>query len=177
MARAEQPGLLKYKGILFGDDNWGRVYDEQPPYKNSKGILMKKYLVIPGEHLTKQYPELQKPENLTHKGFAKWVEYPMYWISDNNPSRTNAIARVACGFDGRATDQTRLHERYIEEIQTLQNELEIAKIKNIALTDDIKTLSGETKALVKDYAEINNLAKGDNRGKWDREGRDEEEKG
>ena len=74
MPRPEAPGLVKLKGFLTGDDNWGTVLDEEPPYKNRRGIMMKRFLVIPGEHLMKQYPYLQKPGALTYKGYAVWVE-------------------------------------------------------------------------------------------------------
>ena len=135
MPRAEPLGLVKLKGMIFGDDNWATVLDEEPPYKNKKGIEMKKYLIIPGEHLMKQYPQLQKPGMLSHKGIALWVEYPTYWVADKNPSRTNAIARIDCGFYGRETSQTKKSKRYTDEIKILREELDNALISNMYLTE------------------------------------------
>lgn len=148
MPRAESFGIVKLKGILFGDDNWGTVLDEEPPYKNKKGIEMKRYLIVPGEHLMKQYPELQKPGALTYKGYALWVDYPTYWIDDRNPSRTNAIVRIDCGYDGRETPQTKRHKRYTDEIKTLREELDNSTISNMHLTEENKILLGEKKGLI-----------------------------
>ncbi len=160
MPGPEQFGLIKLKGILYGDDNWGTVLDEEPPHKNKKGIEMKRYLIIPGEHLIKQYPQLQKPGTLTYKGYALWVEYPTYWVDDRNPSRTNAIARIDCGYDGRATTQTRRNKRYTDEIKMLQEELENVNLSNMHRTEENKMLLGEIKELIKDMVEIANLFRG-----------------
>lgn len=160
MPGPEEFGLLKLKGILFGDDNWGTVLDEESPYKNRKGIEMKKYLIIPGEHLRKQYPYLQEPGTLTHKNYALWMEYPTYWVDDKNPSRTNAIVRIDCGFDGRPTNQTKRHSYLSGEIKTLREELENALISNMHLTEENKMLLGEKKELIKDVVEMADLGKG-----------------
>jgi len=154
MPRTEPFGVVKLKGILFGDDNWGTVLDEEPPYKNKKGIEMKKYLVMPGEHLMKQYPQLQKPGALSHKNIALWVEYPTYWVSDNNPSRTNAIARIDCGFDGRETSETKRHKHLTDEIKTLREEIDNAIMSNMSLTEENKALLGDKKTLIKDVVEM-----------------------
>jgi hypothetical protein len=163
MARIEEYGLVKLKGLLYGDDNWATVIDESSPKKNDRGIEMKKYLIIPGEHLMKQYPELQKPGALpvrTRWGDAIWVEYPTYWIDDRNPSRTNAIARIDCGYDGRETTQTKKHKHFTDEIKTLREELEIATISNMHLTEENKSLLSDKKAMIKDNVEMLNIARG-----------------
>ena len=171
MANPESYGIVKLKGLIFGDDNWATVLDEEPPYKNKRGIEMKKYLIIPGAHLLKQYPQLQMPEALSHKGMATWVEYPTYWIDDRNPSRTNAIVRIACGYDGRETLQTKKYKHYTDEIKTLREELENTQISNMHLTEENGMLLNEKKKIMKDAVELANLN--------ERRGRhyDEEEQG
>ena|SRR3990167_2907832 len=157
MVSAESYGELKRKGMLFGDDNWATVHDEEPMYKNSKGIEMKRYLIQPHPHLIKQYPELQKPGALNHRGYAVWVEYPTYWIDDRNPSRTNAVVRVMCGFDGRETLQTKNTKHLTEEIKMLKQELEACQIANIYLTEENRLLLSEKKMIIKDNAEMASL--------------------
>lgn len=164
MARPEPFGVVKLKGILFGDDNWGTVLDEEPPYKNKHGIEMKRFLIIPGEHLIKQYPELQRPGALTYKGRALWVEYPTFWIDDRNPSRTNAIVRVDCGFDGRETSQTQRNKRFTDEIRMLREELENVKISNMDLSEENRMILTEKKAMMKEYVEMVDLMRGERRG-------------
>ena len=163
MPAVEPYGMVKLKGFLTGDDNWGTVLDEEPPYKNKKGIMMKRYLIMPGDHMMKQYPQLQKPGALTYKGYAIWVEYPTYWVSDKNPSRTNAIVRIDCGYDGRDTPQTQRIKYLTDEIKTLSEELENSQISNMHLTEENTKLLGEKKVLIKDIVEINSLVKGDKR--------------
>lgn len=167
MPRQEPYGQVKLKGILFGDDNWGTVIDEEPAYKNSKGIVMKRYLVNPGEHLVKQYPQLQKEGALTYKGYALWVEYPTYWINDENPSRTNAIVRIDCGFDGRETSQTKRVKKYVDDNSSLQEENENLKISNLHLMEENRMLLGEKKKMMMDFVELNQIMKGDRHGTED----------
>ena len=157
MVAPEPYGKVKLKGILFGDDNWGTVLDEEAPYRNKRGIEMKRYLVVPGSHLLKQYPHLQKPGALEYKGIATWVEYPTFWIRDKNPSRTNAIVRVACGFDGRKTWETEKDKHYTDEIKMLQEEKENLEISNIHLSEENKMLLSERKIYLKNAIEMANL--------------------
>ena len=163
MATPESYGKVKLKGMILGDDNWATVLDEQPVYKNKRGVEMKRYLIIPGDHLLKQYPELQKPGALEHKGFATWVEFPTYWIEDNNPSRTNAIVRISCGFDGRRTWLTDKDKHFTDEIKTLQEEKENLELSNLYLTEEQKKLLDDKKILIKDLAEISNMNPGGRR--------------
>lgn len=163
MATPEPYGQVKLKGALFGDDNWATILDEEPAYKNKKGIEMKRYLIIPHEHLIKHYPELQMPGALSYKGIAIWKEYPTYWIDDRNPSRTNAIVRIACGFDGRETLQTKWRKQYTEEIKMLREELENANLSNMHLLEENKKLLDENKIKMKDYIELANLNQGNRR--------------
>lgn len=160
MPRPEPIGLPKLKGILFGDDNWGTVLDEEPAYKNPRGIEMKRYLVAPGEHLMKQYPHLQKPGALTFRNEALWVEYPAYYVEDSNPSRTNAIVRIDCGFDGRETPLTKRHQKLQKEIDTLREELESAQISNLVLAEENRKLLSEIKVQMKEINEITQIARG-----------------
>ena len=160
MASAEPYGITKLKGMLLGDDNWAIVIDEENSYKNSRGIEMKRFLIQPHPHLIKQYPQLQKPGALTYRGMALWVEYPTYWIDDNNPSRTNAIVRVACAFDGRETPQTKKVKRYAEEIRMLQEELETMQLSNMQLSEENKSLIKEMKEKMKDIFELASMSQG-----------------
>ena len=169
MPNPEQYGTVKLKGILFGEDNWGTVLDEEAPYKNEKGIMMKRFLVIPGEHLMKQYLELQKPGALTYNNIALWVEYPTYWVYDTNPSRTNAIVRIDCGFDGRETSQTKRNRHFTEEIRTLREELENYQLSNIYLTEENRKLLGEKKQIIKDYMEMSEMSRGGGKRESDEE--------
>ena len=157
MASPESYGQVKRKGMLFGDDNWATVEDEEPAYKNKRGIEMKRYLIIPHDHTIKQYPELQRQGALSYKGIALWKEYPTYWIDDRNPSRTNAIVRVACGFDGRETLQTKWRKQYTDEIKMLREELENVNLSNMHLSEENKKLLTEKKEAMKEFIELANL--------------------
>lgn len=167
MPSPEPYGIVKEKGAVFGDDNFAIVADEDSPYTNQKGIEMKKYLLVPTAHLIKQYPELQKPGAMpipTRYGSAVWKEYPTYWISDENPSRTNALVRIDCGFDGRPTSQTKRYKRYTDEIMSLKEELQNVTISNIHLMEENKMLLGDKKELIKDILEIAEMVRGEKRG-------------
>jgi len=162
--KPEQYGLLKEKAILFGDDNFATIIDEYGPYKNESGMLMKKFLIVPHEHLVKDYPELQKPETFTHDtylGPALWVEYPSYWIIDVSKSRTNAIVRVLCTFNGLETPHTKRVVKYTEEIKLLETENESLRISNMYLTSENGDLLKEKKMLIKELCEIRDLMKGE----------------
>ena len=161
MATAERYGQLRYKVILFGDDYWGTILDEMPPLKNSKGIEMKRYLVLPSPELMKAYPELQKPGMLTYKNYALWVEYPIYWVYDDNPSRVNAIARVNCCFDGSESPITRRMAQVTTENKYLRIEKENLEIANIQLLDEVKKLQGEVIHVVKKWRDIDEVLKGE----------------
>jgi len=157
MPTPESYGRVKLKGMLLGDDNWATVLDEEPVYRNRRGMEMKRYLVIPGDHLFKQYPQLQKPGALEYRRFATWVEFPTYWIRDKNPSRTNAIVRVACGFDGRKTSETERDKHFTDEIRMLQEEKENLEISNMHLLEENKMLLDERKIYMKNIAEMANI--------------------
>jgi hypothetical protein len=174
MPGAEAPGIVKRKGILFGDDNWGTVLDEEAPHKNNRGIEMKRYRIIPGEHLVKQYARLQQPDVLDKYG-SIWVEYPTYYVEDSNPSRTNAIVRIDCGFDGRETALTKRHAKLQKEIALLREELENVQISNMTLEEENRQLMAETKLRVKEINEINQLIKGGTSGVEERNPYEREE--
>lgn len=144
--RAESYAQLREKSILFADDEWGRIADERPAYNSiDNGVEFKPFLIVPSPHLVKTYPELSKPTTKwihTPLGDAIWVEYPTYWINDSNTSRTNAIVRVYCTFDGQLTEETKRVAKYTNQIRDLQEEidrlslqLEILKQENRELTD------------------------------------------
>jgi len=157
MADVETYGLDKKKLILFGDDDMGTVVDEKFPHKGNRGIMMKPYLITPSPHLRKQYPELQEASTMKVKtpyGDAIWVEYPTYWVSDENPSRTNAIARVDCTFDGEDTPQTRRWKRYTEEIRRLEEENDTLLAGNMSQMDENRRLHGDIKVLVQNAVEL-----------------------
>lgn len=159
MPAPEPYGITRLKGFLDGNDNWGTVLDELPPEKNLKGIEVKKYLVVPSPHMMKQYPELQKRGALEYNNVATWREYPTYWIVDENPSRTNAIARIDCGFDGRETPYTRRVKKLTEQINLLRRDLDNMTISNIVLVEEKKKLLHEKNALMKDLNELYNIIK------------------
>lgn len=160
MVRVEQYGEVKLKLILFGDDEMGTVVDEKFPYKGRRGIMMKAYLFVPSAHLRKQYPELREESRLkvaTPFGDAVWSEYPTYWVSDENPSRTNAIARIDCAFDGGETPQTRRFSRYTHTIRDLEEARDNLLAGNLVKMEQNKMLFGNLKELVKDSVEIAEL--------------------
>jgi hypothetical protein len=148
MTSPESYGVLREKSILFGDDEWGYVADERPKYKRN-GIWYKQYLIVPFKHLVKTYPDLQKPTQKwvkTRLGDAIWREYPEYLINDTNNSRTNAIVRIYCGFDGRETFETERIKKYTEEIKDLSLEIDRVNIQNLALKEENKSLLAEEQA-------------------------------
>ncbi len=160
MAKAEQYGDVKRPGVLYGDNNWAILLDMEPSYIDENGMEMRRLLIIPLEHLLKNYPELQKPGALpihTRFGDAIWVEYPTKFIHDDDTSMTNRVVRIDCGYDGRETAETRRGKRYTDEITLLQMEKENLLISNIQLTEENKILLGEKLAILKKYSEITNL--------------------
>lgn len=159
-------GELRYKGILFGDDYWGSVIHEQAPYKNQYGIEMKRYLIIPSDDLVAAYPERLTPDKInvrTPRGMAVWVEYPTDLVTDENPSRTNAIVRIDCGFDGRETPLTRKHRKLLNELRELRLENEHVRISNMVLMEEKGELMDEQLVLAKKWAEINQVMKSEHR--------------
>ena len=159
-------GDLRYKGIIFGCDNFATVVDETIPYKDEKsGIEMKKYLIIPSIDLFDAYPHiLKKPGILnapTPIGRGMWVEYPTMWISDENNSRKNAIARVDCSFDGRETAQTRRYAKLTRRIRELEMENELLTIGSIVDRQEKGELIGDAKVLAKKLTELNEIFKGE----------------
>jgi len=167
MVSAEQYGVPKLKAVLFDDDCFGTIMSEEAPYKNKDGLLIQKYLIVPKEHLMMQYPELQRKGALpiqTSKGPALWREYPIDLIDDTNPSRTNAIVRIHCGFDGRPAAHSDRYKKLTAELIKLRMEMESLTISNLQLIDDNKRLQGEVISYIKHIAEVKNLMKGETHG-------------
>jgi len=158
-------GDLKFKGILFGNDLWGYVVHEEMPYINPDyKIEMKRYLIIPSRDLIDAHPEiLKKPKIRTKRGDAIWVEYPTYWIEDDNPSRSSAIVRILCRYDGYPTPPTRRMEKYTGKIKELEIEKDTLTISNEILIREKGTLLGEVSVLLKKLAELNEIIKGEKR--------------
>lgn len=158
-------GAVRYKMVLFGDDYIGTIIDESSPYIDPKtGKKYKKYLIVPHEDLIKSYSDLQKPLALpisTSKGKGLWVSYPYEMVSDKNPSRGNAVCRIDCGFDGRATWQTERRSDLLDEIATLRALLNSAVVNNITLKDMLMTMSQQMSVLAKNYKEIKEIMEGD----------------
>lgn len=130
MPRAEPYGAIpQFKSLLTGCDNFATILDEYGPYKDEEGIWMKKYLVVPADHLIKQYQWLMEEGRMmqTRYGYAIWVEYPYRLINDKNTSKTNAIVRVYCAFDGGETTETERHKYYTSQIEDLEKESNIYK--------------------------------------------------
>lgn len=157
MVRPEKPGQFRAKAIIFGDDYMGTVLDERAPYKNSKGVWMKKYLIIPSPQLIGAYSELQQPDALTYNGYAIWVEYPVKWICDENNSRNWSVARVDCTFDGDETPHTRRYESYTKEIKLLEEENESLNIANLQLLEQYKQSLGDVKEIHRALQEIEEI--------------------
>ena len=166
-------GNLKYKGIVFGDDLWGTVVDEQVPYQNELGLIMKRYLIVPSSDLVDAYPEIIKRMEMegikTQIGMAIWVEYPMYWVTDENPSKTNAIARIDCGYDGRTTPLTRRNVKLKMQVKDLEIGNEALRLNNIVGAEENYELMEERLKQAQKYAEINDTMKGGQDGKEDTE--------
>ena len=158
-------GELRLKTILFGNDYVGTVMDEKSPYTDLKtGIKYKEYLVAPHPDLIEAYPDLKNPNSLpisTPYGRSIWVAYPIEMVSDKNPSRKNAIARIDCGFDGSETWQTERRADLLDEIKNLRAKLNSALMSNIDLRNYISLLMGSTKAMAKDMQELHEILKGD----------------
>lgn len=158
-------GELRYKGIIFGDDKWGTIIDEKMPYKNDVGVEMKQYLIIPSLDLIESYPEILKKPNAinvrTPIGMAIWREYPTYFVTDLNPSRKDAIARVDCGFDGRPTPLTRRFGRLQEELKTLQEENETFRLSTISLEEEYKEILRDKLQIAQKLAELTEIMKGE----------------
>jgi hypothetical protein len=161
-------GQVRYKMILFGDDYVGTIMDESSPYTDPKtGKKYKKYLIVPHLDLVKAYTDLQKPLALpvnTSQGKALWVSYPYEMVSDKNPSRGNAICRVDCGFDGRATWQTERRQDLLDEIATVRAQLNSAIVNNITLKDMLMTMSSQMNVLAKNYKELKEIMEGEKSG-------------
>lgn len=156
-------GDLKYKGLLFGDDYWATVVDEEIPYKNDNGVEMKKYLIVPSSDLMDAYPQILKKPNIlnvkTPIGNAIWREYPTSWVCDENPSRKNAIARIDCGFDGRETPLTKRFKKKDEEINNLMELNEIYRNRIFMMNEELKDALGDVRELAEKNAEIDKIGK------------------
>ena len=160
MVRAESYGdIPQFKSILFGCDNWATVIDEFGPYKTEEGIWMKKYLIAPSQHLIKNYPWLMEEGKLkdTRYGPSIWVEYPYEWINDKSTSKTNAIVRVYCAFDGSETHETERHKYYTERLKDLQKENNHFKESNAYYIDMLKNALSMDKLLALRLTEIMNI--------------------
>lgn len=161
-------GDLRYKGILFGDDFWGTIADEEPPYKNENGVMMKRYLVVPSEDLVEAYPtQLKKVGALsvpTPLGMAVWVEFPKENVVDENPSRKTAIARVDFGFDGRPTPHSERTKKLTDQIQELQIQNEALRIGRYVDLEEKKEMWEEKKKWAQELAEMYTIIKGDKNG-------------
>lgn len=157
-------GDLRYKSALFGDDYFATVYDESIPKKNSRGIEMKKYLLVPTPDLVDAYPYLKQTGVLninTRIGPGLWREYPTYWINDENPSRTHAIARIYCSFDGGETAETRRVAKLTAKINQLQIENEQFRIANIVDNEEKLEMVDERLKFLQRLAEGHEILKGD----------------
>lgn len=174
MPRQESYGeVVGFKSIMFGCDNWATIIDEYGPYEDDNGIWMKKYLVVPSDHLIKDYPWLQEEGKMarTSYGYAVWMEYPYALVNDKNTSRTNAIVRVYCAFDGRKTSETERHKYDTERIMDLQQECNFHKESNIYYIEMCKTAVKTAKELAVQFAELEEIMAGAKK----KEDEDEEE--
>ncbi len=173
MPQASYGEVVGFKSLFTGCDNFATIIDEYGPYQNENGIQMKKYLVVPSDHLIKDYPWLLEEGKMakTRYGEAIWVEYPYALVNDKNTSRTNAIVRIYCAFDGGKTPETERHKYDTERIMDLQKECNFHKESNIYYMDMCKTVLSTAKELAKNFAELQDIMAGVKK----KEGEDEEE--
>ena len=160
MAKPESYGeITGFKSVLFGCDNWATIIDETTPTKDNEGIWMKKLLIIPTDHLIKDNPWLLEEGKMvnTRYGPAIWVEYPYELVNDKNTSRTNAIVRVYCAFDGSETPETERHKYYTERIKDLQKECNHLKESNAYYLQAYEQSIGTFKSMAREIAEINKI--------------------
>ena len=154
-------GEVRHKGILFGDDLWATVIDENVPYKNQNGIMMKRYLVKPHEDLIDAYPEKFTKEGYlnvkTKQGMAVWVEYPKALIDDDNNSRKNAIARVNCSYDGSETPLTGKYKKFTKQIIENEEEIERLRLALIVANEENKELRKGFLESIHTMAEASNI--------------------
>ncbi len=166
MVKPEPYGdIPTFKSLLTGCDNWVNVLDEYGPYKNDKGVWMKKFLIVPSKHLVKDYPWLMEEGKMsaTRYGPAIWVEYPYTLVNDQNTSRTNAIVRVYCSFDGKDTPETERHKYYTERLKDTEKECNHLKESLAYYQEMIKDALGNQINLAKKNAELNEIQKGGKR--------------
>lgn len=160
MARQEDYGNIpSFKSMLTGCDNWATIIDEYGPYKSDSGIWMKKYKVVPTEHLIKDYPWLLEEGKMvrTKYGLVIWVEYPYAMINDKNTSRTNAIVRVDCAFDGGKTSETERHKYDTDRIMDLQRECNLHQESGVYYMEMCKTALSTAKELATYLAELQEI--------------------
>ena len=152
--------LLRHKGLLDGADKWATVMDEASPHIID-GIEMKPYLIVPNKRMIEAYPHIFMKKGAlnvpTERGNGIWQEFPTYWVIDENPSRTDGIARVLCTIDNQPTCHTKRHEMLTNEIKRLQQELEAEILANISLMEDYKDAMREFSQKAKIMGEINQL--------------------
>lgn len=161
-------GELRYKLMLFGDDLWATVIDENAPIRNDKGIEMKEFLIKPSEDLIEAYPSRLNKEDIwirTPEGNAVWVKFPTMLITDKNPSRKTAIVRVKCGYDGRDTPYTKEHEELLSQVRQFQVENNSLRIALVTSEEEKQSMVDDLKVKIEDFAEMNDiLRKGERHG-------------
>jgi len=166
-------GGLRHKGILFGCDHWAKVVDETLPYKK-KGMEMIRYLILPTDELKEAYPRIFSNPNAlpvqTPEGRCKWMEYPAYWVEDENPSRRNAIVRVLCTFDGRPTNHTKREERLTRELEYYQKANDLLEQASIVEAEERGALLTEKIKQAEQFAELRDKFKIETKGVKDDEG-------
>jgi hypothetical protein len=161
--KPEQYGeFLREKSILFGDDHWGKLVYESPIYKE-EGRRMKKFLFVPHPALVMAYPELQRNDVdwvQTKMGEAVWRAYPMFWVNDTNNSRSNAIVRIYCTFDGQRTPETQRVDKYVSQIKAFEAETDRLIAQIIILQEENKEALNDALAKARKYKEIQDTMKG-----------------
>lgn len=154
------------KMILFGDDNVGTVMDEMSPHKVGE-LELKKYLILPSDDLKDAYPFLKKPGVLnvnTPLGPCIWREYPTMWITDRNPSRKNAIARIDCTFEGGRTVYTNKYKILKDKIREMETHLDAKEFKILELEGELKTSYQSILEFARQLADIHQEIRGEQYG-------------
>lgn len=145
--------------IWFGDGLQAKYYDEKMPQPNRDGQETQEILLCPEEAIIDKYnltdEDLRyETEDSKH---ACWKEYPtnqMIWL---NRSKGSATLFIFTGFNGNDSPMTNKFQKMLEEIQSLEEMVNLLKIKCSTLMTELKealTEQCEVLRKQKEYADI-----------------------
>lgn len=160
----------RYKGIITGDNLISTVIDEKPVYKNPKGIMLKKYLLLITADMGSRYPELFTGHNAsliiqTELGSARWFDYPIVWIEEPPyESATSTIVRVKCNLNGTDSWFTLKDRTPDKEKERLMEENETLRIGLISKSEELREVLIDFKSYLQNTAENYEIIKGEKSG-------------